>query len=74
MMGRNWVIIGVIGVFSSWCIYSFYSVVGGWTIGYTVIAATGQLNITDSAELTGILPALLVILCGLFWLTLPLLD
>ena len=29
MMGRNWVIIGVIGVFSSWCIYSFYSVVGG---------------------------------------------
>lgn len=54
MMGRNWVIIGVIGVFSSWCIYSFYSVVGGWTIGYTVMAATGQLNITDSAELTGI--------------------
>ena len=54
MMGRNWVIIGVIGVFSSWCIYSFYSVVGGWTIGYTVMAATGQLNITDSAALTGI--------------------
>ncbi|WP_193017360.1 sodium-dependent transporter [Proteus sp. FME41] len=54
MMGRNWVIIGVIGVFSSWCIYSFYSVVGGWTIGYTVMAATGQLNITDSTELTGI--------------------
>ncbi|HEK1110154.1 TPA: sodium-dependent transporter, partial [Proteus mirabilis] len=54
MMGRNWVIIGVIGVFSSWCIYSFYSVVGGWTIGYTIMAATGELNITDSSELTGI--------------------
>ncbi|EML0949393.1 sodium-dependent transporter [Proteus mirabilis] len=54
MMGRNWVIIGVIGVFSSWCIYSFYSVVGGGTIGYTIMAATGELNITDSSELTGI--------------------
>ena len=54
MMGRNWVIIGVIGVFSSWCIYRFYSVVCGWTIGYTIMAATGELNITDSSELTGI--------------------
>ena len=44
----------VIGVFSSRCIYSFYSVVGGWTIGYTVMAAAGELNITDSSQLTGI--------------------
>ena len=55
MMGRNWVIIGVIGVFSSWCIYSFYSVVGGGPL-VTIMAATGELNITDSSELTGSSP------------------
>lgn len=31
-----------------------FIVLSGWTIGYTIMAATGELNITDSSELTGI--------------------
>ncbi|WP_258087302.1 sodium-dependent transporter [Xenorhabdus bovienii] len=53
-LGKYWGWVGIIGIFSSWCIYSFYSVVGGWTIGYTVMASTGQLNITDVSQLTSI--------------------
>ncbi|MBD2811700.1 sodium-dependent transporter [Xenorhabdus sp. Vera] len=52
LLGKNWGFIGFIGIFSSWCIYSFYSVVGGWTIGYVSMAAVGKLNITDSNQLT----------------------
>lgn len=54
LLSKHWGWVGVIGVFSSWCIYSFYSVIGGWTIGYTIMAATGELNITDSAQLKDI--------------------
>ncbi|MEX0446416.1 sodium-dependent transporter [Xenorhabdus sp. SGI246] len=54
LLGKHWGWVGFIGIFSSWCIYSFYSVVGGWTIGYTVMAGTGKLNITDSSQLTSI--------------------
>ncbi|MBS9424689.1 sodium-dependent transporter [Photorhabdus caribbeanensis] len=53
-LGKHWGWVGFIGIFSSWCIYSFYSVVGGWTIGYTVMASTGKLNITDISQLTSI--------------------
>ncbi|KMJ44632.1 sodium-dependent transporter [Xenorhabdus khoisanae] len=53
-LGKHWGWVGFIGIFSSWCIYSFYSVVGGWTIGYTVMASTGQLNITDISQLKSI--------------------
>ncbi len=54
LLGKHWGIVGLIGIFSSWCIYSFYSVVGGWTIGYVAMAAAGELNITDSNQLTAI--------------------
>ncbi|MDC9623457.1 sodium-dependent transporter [Xenorhabdus sp. XENO-7] len=54
LLGKHWGWVGFIGIFSSWCIYSFYSVVGGWTIGYTVMASTGKLNITDISQLTSI--------------------
>ncbi|OKP03468.1 sodium-dependent transporter [Xenorhabdus eapokensis] len=54
LLGKHWGWVGFIGIFSSWCIYSFYSVVGGWTIGYAVMASTGELNITDISQLTSI--------------------
>ncbi|OTA16828.1 transporter [Xenorhabdus vietnamensis] len=54
LLGKHWGWVGFTGIFSSWCIYSFYSVVGGWTIGYTVMASTGELNITDISQLTSI--------------------
>ncbi|QGH62047.1 sodium-dependent transporter [Serratia proteamaculans] len=52
--GRGWGWVGIVGIFSAWCIYSFYSVVGGWTLGYTVMAAKGDLHITDATQLTAL--------------------
>lgn len=39
----GWVIVGALGVLAGFCILSFYSVVGGWTIGYIIKALSGQL-------------------------------
>lgn len=37
--GRAWALAGLLGVVTSFLILSFYSVIGGWTIGYTVETA-----------------------------------
>jgi neurotransmitter:Na+ symporter, NSS family len=37
----GWRLVGVLGVITGFAILSYYSVVAGWTIGYTVKAATG---------------------------------
>ena len=39
--GTGWVIIGYMGVLSGFFILSFYSVIGGWTLGYIVNSITG---------------------------------
>jgi NSS family neurotransmitter:Na+ symporter len=39
--GTGWVVIGYVGVLSGFFILSFYSVVGGWTLGYIVKCVTG---------------------------------
>jgi NSS family neurotransmitter:Na+ symporter len=41
--GTWWVLVGYLGVLSGFFILSFYSVVGGWTIGYIVKGITGAL-------------------------------
>ena len=43
----GWVLVGGLGVVAGFCILSFYSVVAGWTVGYTWKAMAGQLNFTD---------------------------
>ncbi len=40
----GWTLVGIMGVLAGFIILSFYSVVAGWTVGYIVKAATGQLN------------------------------
>ncbi len=45
----RWVVVGVMGVAAGFIILAFYSVVGGWTIGYIVLAASGRLNFADVA-------------------------
>jgi neurotransmitter:Na+ symporter, NSS family len=48
----RWALVGGMGVVAGFAILSFYSVVAGWTIGYIVKAATGQLgfaNVEDAA-------------------------
>ncbi|MCX7982555.1 MAG: sodium-dependent transporter [Syntrophales bacterium] len=42
--GTPWVLVGYLGVISGFLILSFYSVVGGWTIGYIVKGLTGMLS------------------------------
>ena len=41
--GRStaWSVLGGIGVVGGFLILSFYSVIGGWTMAYVPIAATG---------------------------------
>ncbi|QWL60224.1 sodium-dependent transporter [Aeromonas jandaei] len=52
LLGKRWSWVGVMGVLSTLLIFCFYSVVGGWTLGYTGMAAAGQLNHGDAAALT----------------------
>ena len=48
--GSWWVFQGYLGVFTSWFILCYYSVVAGWTLKYLITAFTGQMNtIEDSA-------------------------
>ncbi|WP_323063906.1 sodium-dependent transporter [Aeromonas jandaei] len=52
LLGKRWSWVGVMGVLSTLLIFCFYSVVGGWTLGYTGMAAAGQLNHGDATALT----------------------
>ena len=40
----SWKLVGLLGVASAFTILSFYSVVGGWTLKYTLLALTGAFN------------------------------
>ena len=40
-LSKKWAVVGYLGVIAGFVILSFYSVVGGWTIGYIVRSLTG---------------------------------
>ncbi|MDE6717254.1 MAG: sodium-dependent transporter [Muribaculaceae bacterium] len=44
----KWHLSGYIGIFASFLIISFYSVVAGWTLEYTLSSLFGQLDFSDS--------------------------
>lgn len=47
--GTGWEIVGYMGVLSGFLILSFYSVVGGWTLGYIVKSISGAItSMTDT--------------------------
>lgn len=49
--GGSWNLVGYIGVSAGFLIMTYYSVVGGWTIGYIVKTVTGAISsITGPAE------------------------
>ncbi len=51
MFGRSgWVVIGYLGVVCGFLILSFYSVVGGWTIGYIVKSVSGGMSSLTNVE------------------------
>lgn len=41
--GKKWTLVGIAGILVSFCILSFYSVVGGWTVAYLVKSLTGGI-------------------------------
>ena len=51
---RSWRMVGVIGILASWLIISFYSVVAGWTLAYSVRMGTGALDGVTAAGATSI--------------------
>ena len=42
--GKPWIAAGIMGVLGGFLVFSFYSVVAGWTLHYTVASALGQLQ------------------------------
>lgn len=54
LVGPKWRWMGYMGILCGFFIYSFYSVVGGWTVGYAALAIGGELNHGDAAALTAL--------------------
>ncbi len=53
--GKPWVAAGIMGVLGGFLVLSFYSVVAGWTLHYTIQSALGQLQsslTTDNGQRT----------------------
>lgn len=42
--GKPWIMAGIMGVLGGFLVLSFYSVVAGWTLHYTIQSALGQLQ------------------------------
>ena len=42
--GKPWIVAGIMGVLGGFLVLSFYSVVAGWTLNYTIQSAAGQLQ------------------------------
>lgn len=49
---KAWMGVGVLGLIVAFIIYSFYSVVAGWTLNYIVLSCNGQLMGKNPAEIT----------------------
>ncbi|MFB6352357.1 MAG: sodium-dependent transporter, partial [Bradymonadaceae bacterium] len=49
-----WSIFGFLAVVTGFLLLSFYSVVGGWTIGYVVKAVNGQFATTPAEKIPGL--------------------
>ncbi|TFH87526.1 sodium-dependent transporter [Billgrantia azerbaijanica] len=54
-----WVLVGVSGVLGAFLILSFYSVIGGWSLSYTLSAVTGTFSGLDADAVGAIFGGLL---------------
>ncbi|BBH52412.1 sodium-dependent transporter [Fluviispira sanaruensis] len=52
--GKEWSFIGYMGVVCGFIVLSFYSVIGGWTIGYLMRALDGRVMTNDSKILSSL--------------------
>ena len=46
----GWILVGAMGVAAGFVILSFYSVVAGWTLGYTLNSALGDLDMDPARQ------------------------
>ena len=52
---KAWISVGFLGVLAGFMILSFYSVIGGWTLGYVVETLRGNLSHFHNPEEAGVL-------------------
>lgn len=52
---KAWISVGFLGVLAGFMILSFYSVIGGWTLGYVVETLRGSLSNFHNPEEAGVL-------------------
>ena len=55
--GKPWVAAGIMGVLAGFLVLSYYSVVAGWTLYYTVQSAIGQLGGQSSTDFAAVFNA-----------------
>jgi neurotransmitter:Na+ symporter, NSS family len=56
---RAWALVGVSGVLAAFLILSFYSVIGGWSLSYTLSSLTGAFRGQDADGISAIFSGLL---------------
>jgi NSS family neurotransmitter:Na+ symporter len=49
---KGWIGVGVLSIVTALIIYSFYSVVAGWTLNYIVLSGSNQLSGKNPAEIS----------------------
>jgi len=53
-VSKSWALVGFSGVLAGFLILSFYSVIGGWSLNYTLSAVTGAFNGQDADSIGAI--------------------
>ncbi|MYL23594.1 sodium-dependent transporter [Vreelandella massiliensis] len=56
---KAWALVGVSGVLAGFLILSFYSVIGGWSLNYTLNAVTGTFSGQDADSIAAIFTGML---------------
>ncbi|MFC4352502.1 sodium-dependent transporter [Fodinicurvata halophila] len=51
---QGWMVVGISGVLGAFLILSFYSVIGGWSLSYTLSSLTGEFSGQDAATIEGL--------------------
>lgn len=58
-LSRGWTLVGISGVLGAFLILSFYSVIGGWSLSYTLGAVTGEFGGLDADGVGGLFNGML---------------
>ncbi|MFC7368982.1 MULTISPECIES: sodium-dependent transporter [Vreelandella] len=56
---KAWALVGVSGVLAAFLILSFYSVIGGWSLNYTLSSVIGTFNGQDADAISGLFGGML---------------